>query len=187
MHRLKIPAALGIVFAIVTFLHGLGLPVSAKTEVRPDVEIQGEDKESRGNLDKTVKDIKSAFEKAEEAMKAGDLDALMTFYSKDYEYHGLKKDDIRKIWSDLLGKYSHVKSTHLLSKFIVKGKGKAAEVTCSGNLWATSKSSVKRENIDSWFEEVHFMVLEDGAWRVRGSHGEARHSLQFGTAPHPLF
>ena len=41
--------------------------------------------------------------------------------------------------------------------------------------------------IDSWYEEIHYLVKEDGKWRIRGNAGERPRALQFGTAPHPLF
>jgi hypothetical protein len=50
-----------------------------------------------------------------------------------------------------------------------------------------SKTSGLRVPIDSWYEEVHFLTLEGGVWRIRGNVGETPRVLPFGTAPHPLF
>jgi len=44
----------------------------------------------------------------------------------------------------------------------------------------------ERVNIDSWFQEVHQLVYEDGAWRISGHSGEDPEKLQFGAA-HPFF
>jgi ketosteroid isomerase-like protein len=189
MHRIKILTAIGILCGIATFIFGLSLPTLAKTEIPPDVETKVEDEALADIQDKTISAIRSTFTSAEKAVHAEDLVAVMSFYSKDYDYHGLKTKDIRKIWQDLFAKYRRIQTTHILSKFVLKGKGKirTAEVTCTGTLWATSKESGKRVNIDSWFEEVHFMILEDGMWRVRGSAGGVTPSFEFGSAPHPLF
>lgn len=137
----------------------------------------------------TLKAVLGAFEQAEEAIKAHDLDKVMGMYSSHYNYHGLKKDDIRKIWKELFDEYQEIASTHLFTKIAKVGAGRDAvlEVTCTGHLWAKSKTSGLYVPIDSWYEEIHYLVLEDGAWRLRGNLGESPRVLPFGTAPHPLF
>jgi hypothetical protein len=113
----------------------------------------------------------------------------MAAYSSQYNYHGLKKDDIRKVWKDLFDEYQEIASTHLLTKFTKVGSGSQAvvEVTCTGHLWARSKTSGLYVPIDSWHEEVHYLVLEGGEWRIRGNLGDSPRVLPFGTSPHPLF
>jgi len=137
----------------------------------------------------TVNTVVEAFEQAEQAIKAHDLEQVMAIYSSKYNYHGLKKDDIRKIWNGLFDEYEEIASTHLFTKMTKVGAGKDAvlEVTCTGHLWARSKTSGLYIPIDSWYEEIHYLVLEDGAWRLRGNLGESPRVLPFGTAPHPLF
>ncbi|NGZ11447.1 MAG: hypothetical protein CV088_19095 [Nitrospira sp. LK70] len=137
----------------------------------------------------TLKAVVGTFTQAEEAIKAHDLEKVMGIYSPQYNYHGLKKDDIRKIWKDLFDEYQEIASTHLFTKMTKIGAGRDAvlEVTCTGHLWARSKTSGLYVPIDSWYEEVHYLVLEDGAWRIRGNVGESPRVLPFGTAPHPLF
>jgi hypothetical protein len=139
--------------------------------------------------DATVKSVVAMFERAEQAVKAHDLDTVMAAYSSQYNYHGLKKDDIRKVWKDLFDEYQDIASTHLLTKFTKVGSGSQTllEVTCTGHLWARSKTSGLYVPIDSWHEEVHYLVLESGEWRIRGNLGEVPHVLPFGTSPHPLF
>lgn len=139
--------------------------------------------------DAAVKSIVVMFERAEQAVKARDLDAVMAAYSSQYNYHGLKKDDIRKVWKDLFDEYQEIASTHLLTKFTKVGSGSQAvvEVTCTGHLWARSKTSGLYVPIDSWHEEVHYLVLEGGEWRIRGNLGDSPRVLPFGTSPHPLF
>ena len=137
----------------------------------------------------TVNAVVAAFERAEQAVNAHDLEAVMAVYSPQYNYHGLKKDDIRKVWKDLFDEYKEIASTHLFSKITKVGSGSNAvlEVTCTGHLWAVSKTSGLYVPIDSWHEEVHYLMFEEGGWRIRGNLGESPHVLPFGTAPHPLF
>ena len=167
--------------AAIIFLTGIGT-AEAKIVVPPTGSVIEVDTA-------TLKAVIGAFEQAEEAVKAHDLDKVMAIYSPQYNYHGLKKDDIRKIWKDLFEEYQDIASTHLFTKMIKVGTGRDAvlEVTCTGHLWARSKTSGLFIPIDSWYEEIHYLVLENGAWRIRGNLGELPHVLPFGTAPHPLF
>jgi hypothetical protein len=171
---------LAILIGIPLWLQGFTLPVLAKTKISPGAEVQADDK--------TVHGIVASFQKAEEFLDARNLDALMGLYSKDYNYNGLKKDDLKKIWESLFAQHHRIATSHLFSKIVVAdGKHPTAEITCTGSLWATSGPTGKRMNIDSWFEEVHHMVYEDGAWRISGHVGEPARTPQFGVAPHPLF
>lgn len=139
--------------------------------------------------DATVNAVVTMFERAEQAIKAHDLETVLSLYSSQYNYHGLKKNDVRKIWKDLFDEYKEIASTHLFTKITKVGSGSNAvlEVTCTGHLWAVSKTSGLYIPIDSWHEEVHYLIFEDGAWRIRGNVGESPRVLPFGTAPHPLF
>jgi hypothetical protein len=91
----------------------------------------------------TLKSVIGTFEQAEEAIKAHELDKVMSIYSAQYNYHGLKKDDVRKIWKELFDEYQEIASTHLFTKIAKVGAGRDAvlEVTCTGHLWAKSKTS----------------------------------------------
>ncbi|HXV68556.1 MAG TPA: hypothetical protein VD738_06490 [Nitrospira sp.] len=137
----------------------------------------------------TVNAVVTLFERAEQAIKAHDLETVMAVYAAQYNYHGLKKDDIRRVWKDLFDEYGEIASTHLFTKINKVGSGRSAvlEVTCTGHLWAVSKTSGLYVPIDSWHEEVHYLVFEEGEWRIRGNVGESPRVLPFGTAPHPLF
>lgn len=137
----------------------------------------------------TVNQIMDAFHKADAAIVAGNLDCIMALYATQYNYHGLKQADIRKIWHDMLDEYRDLGQVHFFSKIVKVGSGSNAviEVTCTGSLSGISKTSGLRVPIDSWYEEVHFLTLESGVWRIRGNVGEKPRVLPFGTAPHPLF
>ena len=137
----------------------------------------------------TVKSVVAMFERVEQAIKAQDLDTVMAVYASSYNYHGLRKDDIRKVWKDLFDEYKEIASTHLFSKFTKVGSGSQTvlEVTCTGHLWARSKTTGLHVPIDSWYQEVHYLTFEEGEWRIRGNLGESPRMLPFGTSPHPLF
>ena len=165
----------------VAFLAGMGT-AGAKIIVPPTGSVIDVDTA-------TLKSVIGAFEQAEEAIKARDLDKVMGMYSSQYNYHGLKKDDIRKIWKELFDEYQEIASTHLSTKMAKVGSGRDAvlEITCTGHLWARSKTSGLYVLIDSWHEEIHYLGVEEGGWRLRGNLGESPRVPPFGTAPHPLF
>jgi len=137
----------------------------------------------------TVTQILDVFHKAEAAIAVGDPDGIMALYATNYNYHGLKYTDVRKIWFDLFEEYRDLGEVHFFSKIVKVGSGSSAiiEVTCTGSLSGLSKTSGLRVPIDSWNEEVHYLTLEGGVWRIRGNAGDQPRVLPFGTAPHPLF
>ena len=137
----------------------------------------------------TVSQILDVFHKADAAMAVENLDGIMALLATEYNYHGLKQADVRKIWSDLFKEYRDLGGVHFFSKIVKVGLGSNAiiEVICRGSLSGTAKTSGLRVPIDSWYEEVHFLTLEGGVWRIRGNAGETPRVLPFGTAPHPLF
>lgn len=137
----------------------------------------------------TVNQVLNVFHKAEAAIAAENLDGVMALYATQYNYHGLKPADVRKIWHDLFEEYRDLSEVHFFSKLVTVGSGSNAiiEVTCTGSLSGLSKISGLRVPIDSWYEEVHSLTRESGGWRIRGNAGETPRVLPFGTAPHPLF
>lgn len=139
--------------------------------------------------EETVKAILATFERAEEALKARDIDGIMAVYSEAYNYYGLGKADIRPIWESLFANHRDLSTTHLFSRIVVTGPKHApiAEVTCNGVLLARSEVAMGKVAIDSWYVEIHYLAKEDGVWRIRGNAGERPRALQFGVAPHPLF
>lgn len=174
------PTALIMLLSTGLWLQGTALPASAETKMSKQTEVQANQKD--------VSAILAAFDKAEKALKAQDLDDLMALYSKDYNYHGLTKNNLQDLWKDLFSKYRRLASHHIFSKIIVTVEGKApkASITCTGGLWATAESTGERIIIDSWFEEMHRLVYEDGTWRILGHDGEDQQAVQNGAA-HPYF
>lgn len=160
----------------------------AKVEMLPGSVVDGDDK--------ALQEILATFSRADEAIRVQDLDALMNLYSKTYNYHRLNKADVRRIWAALFVHYHEISSIHLFDhvRIVHASIGSTAEIRCSGNLTAVPKGGNVPVNLDSWFGEVHYLVKEAGAWRIRGNAGDHPEVLQFGTtpffvgaAPHPLF
>ena len=160
----------------------MALPVSAMTQILPDATVEADRQ--------TVLELTSAFDQAQEAIRSRNLDELMGIYSERYNHHGFKKEDLRKIWAELLSDYEFIANIHTFSAIRTSGEDNnmTVEITCSGALWATSKNSKERIPIDSWHQEVHHLAKEDGEWRIVGSSkGASARPRLFGSAPHPLF
>lgn len=156
-------------------------PVEAKVDVMPGSAIEADAK--------AVSELVAAFDRAEAAIQTRDLDALMTFYSKSYNYHKLRKSDVRRIWEELFEYHRQLKSRHLFTevKTVATETGVRAEIKCTGALWGVNTETGQKVTLDSWFEEVHYLAKEDGAWRLIGNAGEGPETHRFGHAPHPLF
>ena len=158
------------------------LTTSAMTQILPDATVEADRQ--------TVLELTSAFDQAQEAIRSRNLDELMGIYSERYNHHGFKKEDLRKIWAELLSDYEFIANIHTFSAIRTSGEDNnmTVEITCSGALWATSKNSKERIPIDSWHQEVHHLAKEDGEWRIVGSSkGASARPRLFGSAPHPLF
>jgi ketosteroid isomerase-like protein len=179
MTRWRPAVALGLMTAALALTAGSLPPAGAGTVLVPGAQAETDEK--------TVTELLAVFDQAEQAVKTRDLDGVMALYSEKYNYHGLKKSDIRKIWKDLFDNYKDIESTHLFTRIVSVGPGGSVEITCSGNVRAVSKTGNLRVPVDSWYGEVHYLVKEGGAWKIRGNLGDVQTVLPFGTAPHPLF
>jgi hypothetical protein len=157
-------------------------PVAAAAEFAPGV---GADADRS-----VIKELVAAFHEAEEAVKKGDLDTLMKFYATAYNYHGLKRSDVRRVWEEVFLHYRDINSSHVFTELkLVQADGaRKAYVTCTGGLYGTEKQPGNPITIDSWVREVHYLVKEEGAWRFLGNGGGALSSAPPASAPHhPLF
>jgi len=157
-------------------------PVAAAVEFAPGV---GADADQP-----VIKELVAAFNEAEAAVKKVDLDALMKFYATTYNYHGLKRSDVRRVWEEVFLYYRDVRSSHVFTELkLVQADGvRKAYVTCTGGLHGTEQQTGKPITIDSWAREVHYLVKEEGAWRFLGNAGGAADHVPAGSAPHhPLF
>jgi len=158
------------------------MPDIGATTIAHTAEIQADDQ--------TLKDIMSTFQRADEALRRMDLNALMDLYSEGYTHNGYTKELIRRKWEVLFQSYYDLSSTHVFSKIKVEiGKFPKTEITCTGSLWGTSARTGERVNIDSWFGAVHLLAYQGGAWRIRGHTGEIPRldTRRYTLPPHPLF
>jgi hypothetical protein len=157
-------------------------PVAAAVEFAPGV---GADADQP-----VIKELVAAFNEAEAAVKKADLDVLMKFYATTYNYHGLKRSDVRRVWEEVFTHYGDISSSHVFTELkLIQADGvRKAYVTCTGWLNGTEKQTGKPVTIDSWVREVHYLVKEEGAWRFLGNAGGAADHVPAASAPHhPLF
>ncbi len=154
---------------------------AAKVDLMLGSEAQAEEQ--------VVKDLVAVFDKAEAAIQARDLDGVMALYSKRYNYHRLRKSDARRIWEEIFEYHHKLHSRHLFTDIkTVQVDGETrAEIKCTGALWGLSNETGQKVTVDSWFEETHYLVKEDGTWRIIGNAGTGPETPRFGHAPHPLF
>jgi hypothetical protein len=137
-----------------------------------------------------IKELVAAFNEAEAAVKKADLDAVMKFYATTYNYHGLKRLDVRRVWEEVFLHYGNLSSSHVFTELkLIQADGvRKAYVTCTGGLYGMEKQTGKAITIDSWVREVHYLVKEEGVWRFLGNAGGASPSAPAASAPHhPLF
>ena len=159
-------------------------PISAEAlvEVAPGTVAEADQKMMKG--------LVAAFDRAEVAVRHADLEALMDFYAKGYNYHGLKRSDVRRVWGEVFMHYEGLTSKHVFTelKLVKDGTVRKAYVTCTGGLYGTEKETGKPITIDSWVQEVHHLVKEKGEWKFLGNAGGTAPSAPPASAPHhPLF
>ena len=188
--KVNVRIGLGLVLSLV-----LGVEVvSAKVQGLPETTLLVEGKKVTGQSGllrhPVVKGLLAAFERAEAALQKEDIDALMRFYAPAYDYHGLKDNDVRRVWGEVFEHYKAVESLHLFSdvKILRVNDELRVEVTCTGGLYGTDERTGNRVTLDSWFREVHYLVKEGDTWRFLGNAGEVPAGAPFSSAPHhPLF
>lgn len=183
MRQAAAPFAIALLMAwLIAFDGSRPVPAAAAVDVPP-----GTVSEKQRNI---LKDIVAAFDQAESAVQQADLDALMGFYAKAYNYHGLKRADVRRVWTEVFAHYRQVTSKHVFTelKVVESGREMKAFVTCTGGLYGTEKETGKAVTIDSWVNEIHSLVKEREGWKFRGNVSGAGPVAPPASAPHhPLF
>lgn len=114
MERLGEFGARMVLVSMLLFLAACNLPAlpdAGRIYIDRWAEIKGSDKD--------VSEILAAFNRAEDALHARDLDGLMALYSEQYRYHGFSKSDLRKIWEEMFTRYDNLASTHMFSRIHV--------------------------------------------------------------------
>ena len=171
-----------------------GPSAHATVQVLPEMTLKREGRTITGaqaiRADQTMQEILTAFDRAERALQRQDLRALMQFYASGYNYHGLHVADVERIWGEVFEHYRALSSTHLFSemKVVQTEEGPRVELTCTGGLYGTEAQSGARITLDSWFQEVHYLVRDKSGWRFLGNRGDAPRSAPFSSSPHhPLF
>jgi ketosteroid isomerase-like protein len=157
-------------------------PAESVVEVAPGTVVEADQK--------MMKELVAAFDRAEAAVQKADLEALMDFYAKGYNYYGLKRSDVRRVWSEVFTHYEQLASKHVFTelKLVRDGGERKVYVTCTGGLYGTEKQTGKPITIDSWVQEVHHLVKEEGGWKFLGNAGGTSLSAPPASAPHhPLF
>jgi hypothetical protein len=157
-------------------------PAAASVEIAPAL--------LGGMTQPLMKELAEAFDRAELAVQQANIEALMRFYEKGYNYHGLRRSDVRRVWTEVFSHYGQITSKHLFTelKVVRAGTQTKAFVTCTGGLYGTGKASGKPVTIDSWVGEVHFLVKDKNAWQFLGNVGEVPPEIPATSAPHhPLF
>ena len=143
--------------------------------------------------EQTVDQITASFKQAGDALQRAELEGVLAFYSKNYQHRGFNAVTIGSTWKDLFQKYSHLSITHVFTKitFEAGSSPPKARITCTGSLWGLSSQIGKRKrvHIDSWFDEVHHLVYEDGRWRTQGHAWEVlmEKETRFARPPYPFF
>lgn len=169
-------------------------PVQAEVHVLPEMTVTRDSGTITGakavRADPTAKEVLAAFDRAERALEKQELPALMQFYAPGYNYHGLHVRDVERIWGEVFEHYRTLSSTHLFSEMKIVGaaEGLRVELTCTGGLYGAEVQSGARVTLDSWFQEVHYLVRDKQGWRFLGNRGDAPRSAPFSSSPHhPLF
>ena len=177
---IKSLACIGLILNVLVLV-AFPAGVLALTQILPEAAVEADQQ--------SLMELIGTFDRAQEAIRARDLDALMALYAPTYQYHGLRRGDIRKIWADLFARYDLIANMHTFSavKVVKTGKDTTAEITCTGAVWANSRETNQRIPIDSWEHEVYRLVRGKDGWRIVGNVGGDKAVRHFGTAPHPLF
>jgi hypothetical protein len=135
-----------------------------------------------------VRHIEEVFNRAEDAIREKDLDALMTVYSEHYRYQELTKANMRTIWKGFFEHYDRIATLHSFSRIrVTPGTPPTADLTCTGALWATGDQTDQRVNLSSWAGDIHHLMYEEGAWKILGQGRNAPNRPEFSQAPPPLF
>lgn len=191
MGRQITPTSILLVFVCWSILP----PISrAAVEVLPEAPLSFDGQVITGRQSVTrhpkVQELLAAFDRAESALQNEQLDVLLQFYAKGYNYHGMKRSELPRVWGEVFAHYEDLSSTHIFSevKFIKTGSLLRAEITCTGGLYGSETKGGPKLTLDSWVREVHYLVREKGAWRFLGNAGRAPESAPASSTPHhPMF
>ena len=135
---------------------------------------------------KTIEEIMGAFQRFENALQRRDLDGVMALYAESYQDRSFTKANLREEWHHALAEYHSFSATHFVTRVEVRPDSSqpGAFVTCSGSISAVSNWTGARVTLDSWIGEVHYLIREQGNWRIQGDAWEVRHPTEIQFAGH---
>jgi hypothetical protein len=180
--------ASGIGFVLVLLCGGWA---TAVTDIMEGAEVKAEPA--------AVQAVLATFNQAEEALQAKSLSGIIAIYSKAYQNRGLRKEDTSRIWKDIFDRYNRLSSRHLFTRIVIDRQKGTARVTCTGGLFGVpilkerkpsptaAEEPVESMHIDVWFEANHYLVLEDGVWKIVGHDLAGGSEDSFGASIHLLF
>ena len=163
----------------------------AVTDILEGAEVQADPE--------TLKAILATFNRTEEALRTESLSGIMAVYSKDYRNRGLRNEDTSRIWEDIFSRYDQLSSRHVFSRIVVDREKGTAQVTCTGAIFGVSilrrdrkmpsPASLTAEpvQIDIWLEAIHYLIFEEGAWKIIGHDPGGERYDSFGSGIHLLF
>mgnify|MGYP001620193001 FL=1 len=154
-------------------------PVMAETRIGQKAEIHA--------LPAEVKELIANFELIDKAINTKDLESMMNYYSRNYAHLGADRNDIRKIWATLFQEYKELIIGHTFTRIYIERGKHMASVVCTGLMFGINVHTGEKERIDGWIEEIHYLVHEDGEWKILGHEVETLEPGRFGAAFHPLF
>ncbi len=167
-----------ILFILFLILWSIG-PLMAETVIGKNAEIHA--------LPEEVKELMSTFEKSDKAIQSKNLNGLMNSYSKNYAHLGADRNEIRKVWTRLFQDYKELLIGHTFNRIHIDRSKRMAYIVCTGLVFGINTRTGKKERIDGWVDEVHYLIHEEGEWKIFGHDTESIEPGQFGVAFHPLF
>ena len=175
-------AALQAAFVGVLFFFGAVVEAAEPVEV-PDPEAFRIVKRNSRDF----RAIKGVFDSIIRAAKKGRADDIVAFFSERYLNSGRNRDDVRRQWKQILENFSDLELQHPI--YHIERSGRFAKMKCEGVLMGKPRKPMRRETgddlvvIDSWKFSVHYLVFEDGGWKILGD----QIPYDTGRTFHPLF
>lgn len=174
-----------VALTVLFFVFTAGASFSASLSEFFSVGIDPSAKEVVG--EKVYNDALAFFHKAELAIEAEDIDALMALYSDSYKNAEHDKTSVRKIWIRIFAEFNKLSTMHTMRFVVVNPGGSTIVIQCSGLLMGVPEGKANRVPLDTWTMNDHVLVLDNGGYKIIGTTGKARKRLWFDKALHPLF
>lgn len=133
-----------------------------------------------------LQSLEKFYDDMEAALKAEDIDKIMSFYAKDYLHLGITRTQLRFMWLEIFNTYNDLYSIHAFSRIDVNRAD--AILNCTGALMGIEKQGHDYQAIDRWIMQNHWITRIGKEWKIVGgaSHQGAtiKESAQ---ESHPLF